>query len=84
MRPDYANALDSRALIYLKLDELARALADYDAALRLDPGKAHSLYGRGLAKRKLGDLAGAEADLTAATSLVPRVAEEYSTYGLQP
>jgi tetratricopeptide (TPR) repeat protein len=84
MRPEYANALDSRALIYLKLDEIARAIADYDTALRLDPGKAHSLYGRGLAKRKAGDLAGAEADLAAATAQAPRVAEEYSTYGLRP
>jgi len=81
--PRIRQCLDSRALIYLKLDETARAIADYDAALRLDRARPIPLR-RGLARRRLGDLAGAEADLAAAIVLAPRVAEEYSTYGLRP
>jgi tetratricopeptide (TPR) repeat protein len=34
-----------------KLDE---AIADYDAAIKLQPKQAWSLYGRGLAKQKKG------------------------------
>jgi tetratricopeptide (TPR) repeat protein len=61
-----------------------RAIADYDAALRIEPNHSHALYGRGLAKRKKGDHAGAEADLAAARTMSPRVADEYSSYGVEP
>jgi hypothetical protein len=42
------------------------AIADYDAALKLNPKMAASLYGRGLAKQKNGDQAGGDADIAAA------------------
>jgi tetratricopeptide (TPR) repeat protein len=78
------NALVNRGLTYLKMDQPARALADFDAALRLVPRSALVLYGRGLAKRKMGDMAGGNADLAAATALSPRVSEDYAASGATP
>jgi tetratricopeptide (TPR) repeat protein len=70
--------------VYLKLGQPDQAIADYDAALRLDPQKAHTLYGRGLAKRRKADLAGAEADFVAATAISPRIGEQYRGYSVRP
>src|SRR3979411_1986634 len=37
LEPHEANTFDSRGLIYIKLGQIDRAIADYDAALKLDP-----------------------------------------------
>jgi tetratricopeptide (TPR) repeat protein len=37
LNPNSANALDSRGLIHLKLDELDLSIGDYDAALDINP-----------------------------------------------
>ena len=37
LKPDYFAAHAQRALIYLKLNELEKALPDLDAAVRLNP-----------------------------------------------
>ena len=84
LQPKSGHTLDSRGLTYLKLGHLDRAIADYDAALSIDQKYAHALYGRGLAKRRKGDHAGAQADLAAAQLLSPRIADEYSSYGVDP
>ena len=84
LRPDSPPTLDSRGLIYLKLDQPDRAIADYDTVLRLEPTHAHALYGRGLAKRKKGDVVGADADIAAATAISRRIADEYTAYGVRP
>ena len=57
------DALDSRGLAYLKKGQWDAAIADYNAALRLNPKLASSLYGRGLAKLKNGDTNGGNADM---------------------
>ena len=57
---------NSRGFVYLRLSRLDEAIADYDAALKLNPKMAASLYGRGLAKQKNGDQAGGDADIAAA------------------
>ena len=54
---------DSRGFAYLKLNELDKAIADYDTALNrhmLQPGPRGVVAksGRGVAKRRKGDLAG--------------------------
>ena len=51
-------ALNSRGFTYLRLDQFDSAIADYNAALKIDPKLASALYGRGLAKQKKGDSAG--------------------------
>jgi hypothetical protein len=66
------------------MDQPTRALADFDAALRLVPRSALVLYGRGLAKRKAGDMASGDADLAAATAISPQVWEDYAAAGATP
>jgi hypothetical protein len=59
-----------------------KALADFDAALRLDAKLADSLYGRGIAKMKLGDRSGADADIAAAKTMDANIVEKYARYGV--
>jgi hypothetical protein len=66
----------------LRLGQFAAAAADYDAALRLDPGLATALYGRGLAKVKSGDADGGGADMAAAKAIAGGIADEFSRYGI--
>jgi tetratricopeptide (TPR) repeat protein len=67
---------------YLKLGKIDRALADFDAALRLQPKDAHPLHGRGLARLRKGNRAGAEADFAAAKRLRLDIAQAYAVYGV--
>jgi hypothetical protein len=64
------------------LDRLDEAIADYDAALNLDPRMAVSLYGRDLAKQKKGDQAAADADIAAAKAIMATFADEFAKYGV--
>jgi len=70
-----------RASMHVMAGDLGRAIADYDAGLRLDPKCAACLYGRGLAKLKKGDEAGGKADLALATVIKPDVAEQFEQLG---
>jgi len=79
-----ASFLDSRGLVYLRLGRYDKAIADYDAALALNPKIAWSLYGRGLAKQHLGQAAAAQADIDAAQALAPKIAEEAASHGIVP
>ncbi|MBS0295532.1 MAG: aspartyl protease family protein [Proteobacteria bacterium] len=78
-----AEVLDSRALVNLRLGRLREALADYDAALKLQPKLGWSLYMRGLTKRKLGDEAGAAKDIAAGLAIDPGVRERARRFGLE-
>ena len=60
------------------------AIADYDAALRLQPKIAWSLYGRGLAKLRRGLSSEGRADIAAATALQPKMTERAARYGVTP
>src|SRR5262249_26284536 len=40
LEPDYSYALDSRGLTYLRLGQPDKAIADYDAALKIRPNLA--------------------------------------------
>ena len=59
----------------MKLGRLDEAIADFDAALKIEPKLASSLYGRGLAKLKKGDRTGADADMVTAKAIRADVAE---------
>jgi len=76
--------LDSRGLAYLRQSNYDKAIADYDAALRLRPKIAWSLYGRGLARQHKGMTAEARADIDAATALQPQIADMARKYGIGP
>jgi Flp pilus assembly protein TadD len=67
----------------MKLSEIEKAIADYDAVLRLDPDDALARYSRGVARERLGDAAGASADRAAAQSLQPGVADAFKKLGLR-
>ena len=83
LRPSDPRILDSRALVHLKRNDFKKAIADYDAILKIDPKNADSLYGRGVAKQKIGDTAGGNADIATATSLDGKIAERFSSYGVK-
>ena len=47
LRPNFVDALDSRGLTNLKSGQTKNAIADFDAALKINPRLTSSLYGRG-------------------------------------
>jgi tetratricopeptide (TPR) repeat protein len=57
-----AATLDQRGWAYLRLKSPRLALADFEAALKLDPGHVESLCSRGHARLSLGRVAEAVAD----------------------
>lgn len=79
-----AAALDSRALVYFRLQRYDDALADLDAALNARPNQASSLYLRGIVLNRQGKLAEGKRDVAAAIFMSPLVAEEYGPYGIAP
>jgi hypothetical protein len=55
-------------------DDNDSAIADSDAALRIDPKHAPSLNNRGMVKLKKGDTAGGNADIAGAKAIDPKIA----------
>jgi tetratricopeptide (TPR) repeat protein len=74
----------SRGFTYLKMRQLPEALADYDAALKVDPGQATALFGRGVVRRQMGDVSGGEADIAAAIAIDASVAGRLARRGVVP
>lgn len=68
----------NRGLAYWRLNDLDRAIAEYTAALQLNPNYAKALYNRGLAQRRRGDDKAALADYTAAIAADQRFAVAYT------
>jgi tetratricopeptide (TPR) repeat protein len=84
IKPNTANYLDTRGLLYLRRNSYDKAIADYDATLRLEPKRAWSLYGRGLARLHKGETAAGQADIAAATAINPKIVEAAAKYGIGP
>ncbi len=82
IKPDAIDALDSRGFVQLKLNRIDAAIADYDAALKIDPKYAPSLYARGIARQRKGDRGGS-ADVAAAQKIAAGIADELGRYGLR-
>lgn len=80
----YAKVADSRGLVFLRLGDYAKSIADYDAAIAIVPKKAWSWYGRGIDKLRQHQTAAADADIAQAKSLSPTIADEFTHYGLLP
>jgi tetratricopeptide (TPR) repeat protein len=51
------------------------AIADYNAALKMNPRDALALYERGIAKQHQGDDTGGDADIQAAKKIDPHMGE---------
>jgi lipoprotein NlpI len=83
LEPSNPQILDSRGFRYLKIGNLDNAIADFEAALRLDSQLASSLYGRGIAKRKKGDSMGSNADIAAAKSIQPNIDQDLKRDGFE-
>jgi tetratricopeptide (TPR) repeat protein len=84
LRPGYAVALDSRALVTLRLARFQDAWNDYDAAIRRAGENPNSRYGRGVAALRLGRTAEGQADIAAALAASPDLATTYAGYGIRP
>ncbi|WP_421852756.1 aspartyl protease family protein [Novosphingobium sp.] len=81
--------IDSRAMVKVRMGDLAGAVADYDDVLAKEPKQAASLYMRGWARRAnaKGDAAQlklAEADFAAAKENDAEIADRFTPYGFAP
>jgi tetratricopeptide (TPR) repeat protein/predicted aspartyl protease len=78
------SVLDSRAFVYLRLNEYGKAIADYDARLKLNPKSAWSLYGRGIARIRENKTVEGRADVAQAVAIAPNIAEQFKKRGIAP
>jgi hypothetical protein len=58
------------------------AIADFDAALKINPRLTSSLYGRGLAKQRNGAISEGELDISNAKAMDPNIVKEFASYGV--
>jgi tetratricopeptide (TPR) repeat protein len=80
----YAQATDSRGLVFLRLGSYDKSIADYDASLKIMAKNPWSLYGRGIDKLRRQQVAESQSDLNQATAIWPQVAEEFKRWGIVP
>jgi tetratricopeptide (TPR) repeat protein len=71
---------DRRGVIHFTRGEFAKAIADFSAAMKLEPGRPFSMYGRGIARIKSGDKRG-QNDIDIAKLERPNIAAEFEAYG---
>jgi tetratricopeptide (TPR) repeat protein/predicted aspartyl protease len=85
-RHDSGNSqvLYNRGIVQLRRREYAKAIADLNDTLELQPHLPRALYARGLAEIGKGDKAAGDADLQAAVALEPRVARLFRDVNLGP
>ena len=69
--PSTATTYSNIGLTYYNKGDYARAIQDFDEAIRLRPDYAKALNARGNAKKQMGDTAGGEADIASAKALAP-------------
>jgi tetratricopeptide (TPR) repeat protein len=83
-RSEWSSCSDAanRGFTYLKLKQFEDAIADYTAALKLNPKLSCSLYGRGVAELKKGNIAAGNADIAAARSIEPDIADRMAALGV--
>lgn len=80
--PERGDVRETRALAHLLYGDFDAAIADYDAALKIEAARPLALYGRGLAKIKKGQVTEGRADQTAARALFAEVDGQFTAYGL--
>jgi tetratricopeptide (TPR) repeat protein len=76
--------LDNRAFTYLQLRQWDKSIADYQAALKLQPKSALSMYGLGVARIKKGLKAEGDRDIQEAIAINSGIAAAYKQAGLAP
>jgi tetratricopeptide (TPR) repeat protein len=80
---DSSAELDSRAMVYFRLNRLDDALADLNAALDRNPASSGSLYLRAVVERKIGKARDADVDAANARRLAPRIDEDYARWKIK-
>ena len=76
------HAYYNRGQVHLDAGDLPRAIADYTAALALNPLYRQAVYNRGLAYQTAGDLGRAAADFREAIRLDPRDPLAFNNLGV--
>ncbi len=79
---DRALVLRTRALAWQRQAEPVRAVADYSAALSLEPDDAQALVGRSVAWAMAGELPRAVEDATRAIALAPASVDAHNVRGV--
>jgi tetratricopeptide (TPR) repeat protein/predicted aspartyl protease len=82
--PLYAKVADSRGLVFLRMGDYDKSIAEYDASLRIDAKNAWSLYGRGIDKLRRQKTSDGDADISRATAIWPQVGDEFKRRGIVP
>jgi tetratricopeptide (TPR) repeat protein/predicted aspartyl protease len=82
--PLSASVLNGRALVRLRLGDYDKSIADYEAALQIQPKDAWSFYGRGIDKLRKGKTPEGEADIAQAVKLWPKIADDFTRRGITP
>jgi tetratricopeptide (TPR) repeat protein len=80
--PNNAQLYANRGLILLRRGDYPKAIADFDADLKIQPKSARALYGRGVAKALMNKTTQGEEDIAEAEKLVPQITEKYQRYGI--
>lgn len=78
-----AKVLVARGIVYLRMRQFDKSVADFEDALKLQPRDAGALYGRGLAESDKGLRAAGQRDLQAATALDANEQSFYERMGLR-
>jgi tetratricopeptide (TPR) repeat protein/predicted aspartyl protease len=82
--PFYAETADSRGLVWLRLGDYDKSIADYDASLKIAPRDAWSLYGRGIDKMRAKKTSEGEADIAQARAISADIGDTFGRYGILP
>ena len=78
VNPDFPQAYANRALVFVKIKKLKRAIADYDQAIQINQNYAAAYVGRGNIYRILKDHQKAIDDFSKAISIQPDPVAHYN------
>ncbi|MGY4466175.1 hypothetical protein ACVWWK_001857 [Bradyrhizobium sp. LB9.1b] len=67
----------------MKSGAAKNAIADFDAALRINPRLTSSLFGRGIAKQRNGSAQEGALDIANAKAMDPNIVQEFASYGVR-
>ncbi|MGB8365155.1 MAG: tetratricopeptide repeat protein [Rhizomicrobium sp.] len=68
-----AAVFDQRGILYYSGDQYARAIQDFDEAIRLKPDYANAFYMRGTVEGEVGNTAAHDADFAKAKAIDPKI-----------
>jgi tetratricopeptide (TPR) repeat protein len=82
--PLYAEAANSRGLVWLRLKDYDKSIADFDASLNITPHDAWSLYGREIDEMRTKRTVDGEADIAQAKAISADIGDTFGRYGIVP